>query len=189
MKKSSVHYLAYGSNLHPARLEARLGPVTCLGKVALPGWRLCFDKRGSDGSAKANLRAAPGTGQVAWGAVFRLNRAQYAELDRFEGAGRGYETFWLDLMLAGREQAALTYLSPSHWLTDNTQPYDWYRDLVLAGARYHEFPKDYCAAIARIPAVEDSDTKRAARQNSLLGSTGCAGRGDREEDEKQARKP
>ncbi|TVQ37246.1 MAG: gamma-glutamylcyclotransferase [Wenzhouxiangella sp.] len=172
MSRQALHYLAYGSNLHPARLEARLGRVECLGRVRLPGWRLCFDKRGSDRSAKANLRAAPGTGQVAWGAVFRLNRAQYVELDRFEGVGRGYETFWLDLVLEGREQPALTYLSPSHWRTDNSKPYDWYRDLVLAGARYHNFPEDYCAAIARVPAVEDPDTKRAARQNSLLGSMG-----------------
>ena len=168
--KSSVHYLTYGSNLHPARLEARLGPVKCLGKVALPGWRLCFDKRGSDGSAKANLRAAPGSQHQAWGAFFELDRSQYIALDQFEGAGRGYESFWLDLTLDGREQAALTYLSPSHWNATGARPYDWYRDLVLAGARYHGFPEAYCAAVAGVLVVRDPDRKRARRQQALLGS-------------------
>ena len=178
MKPTTIHYLAYGSNLHPARLEARLGPVQCLGKVALPGWRLCFDKRGSDGSTKANLRAAPASQHQAWGAVFELDRSQYITLDRFEGVGRGYETFWLDLVLDRREQPALTYLSPSHWRATDSKPYDWYRDLVLAGARYHDFPEAYCAAVAAVPVVSDPDRKRAARQKALLGKIGCAGSGE-----------
>jgi len=177
LKKAVIHYLAYGSNLHPARLEARLGPVKSLGKVALPGWRLCFDKRGSDGSAKANLRAAPGSQHQAWGALFELDRTQYIALDQFEGVGRGYETFWLDLTLNDREQPALTYLSPSHWRATEAKPYAWYRDLVLAGARYHGFPEAYCAAIAAVPAEADPDRKRARRQQALLGSMAARGEG------------
>jgi len=164
----TFHYLAYGSNLHPLRLCDRVGPVECLGSVCLPGWRLCFDKRGSDGSAKANLRAAPDSNHQAWAAVFRLERRQYARLDRYEGCGRGYETFWLDLTLDGRETPVLTYLTPSHWQSAQAKPYRWYRDLVLAGARFHQFPSAVIEALNRIDTMADPDPERADRQRLLL---------------------
>lgn len=161
-------YLAYGSNLHPLRLSERLGPVECLGRVALPGWKLTFDKRGSDGSAKANLRAAPGTGHEAWGALFRLDRRQYVTLDRFEGVGRGYETFWLDLLVDGRESSVLTYLSPSHWQLSDGVPHDWYLQLVTLGARYHDFPAGFVKQLDSQVSRPDPDPGRARRHKDLL---------------------
>jgi len=167
-----IVYLAYGSNLHPARLANRIGPVADLGSIRLPGWRLVFDKRGSDGSAKANLRAAPGTEQVAWGALFELDRQQYARLDRFEGAGRGYDAFWLDIEVDGVGAEAVTYLSPGHWRTAHARPWSWYRDLVLAGARYHRFPADVIGRLQSIAVLEDPDRERAARHYRLLDTLG-----------------
>lgn len=166
-------YLAYGSNLHPLRLGERVGSVECLGKVCLPGWKLVFDKRGSDGSAKANLRAAPGTGHEAWGALFRLHRRQYAILDRFEGVGRGYETFWLDLVVDGRETPVLTYLSPSHWQLTDGLPHDWYLQLVAIGARFHDLPKAVFDQLADQPASPDPDPQRASRHRRLLARLGA----------------
>jgi len=164
----SFYYLAYGSNLHPLRLSERVGPLESLGKVGLPGWRLCFDKRGSDGSAKANLRAAPGSDHLAWGALFRLDRSQYRVLDGFEGCGRGYETFWLDLPFDGREIEVLTYLTPSHWRLTRGVPHDWYRELVHLGARYHGFPESVQQAIAAVPAARDPDPERAETHWRLI---------------------
>jgi gamma-glutamylcyclotransferase len=162
------HYLAYGSNLHPLRLSERVGPVECLGKVHLPGWRLCFDKRGSDGSAKANLRAAPDSSHQAWGAVFRLQRRQYVALDRFEGCGRGYETFWLDLMIDGSETPVLTYLTPSHWQSSQSRPYDWYLAFVMAGARFHQFPTAAIEDLGKVESIADPDEARAHQQRLLI---------------------
>ena len=168
MSDDTFHYLAYGSNLHPLRLSERVGSVECLGRVCLSGWRLCFDKRGSDGSAKANLRAAPDSDRQAWGAIFRLQRQQYATLDRFEGCGRGYETFWLDLTIDGKLASVLTYLTPSHWQTGAARPYDWYRQLIVIGAQYHGFPANAIDTIAATPAIPDPDIDRARRQASLI---------------------
>lgn len=162
------YYLAYGSNLHPVRLSERVGSLECLGKIRLPGWRLCFDKRGSDGSAKANLRAAPGSAHEAWGALFRLQRGQYGTLDYFEGCGRGYETFWLDLTFGQQEIEVLTYLTPSHWRVDQGIAHDWYRDLVYLGARYHGIPEPVQQEIAAVPAAPDPDPDRAERHRQLI---------------------
>lgn len=163
-----MFYLAYGSNLHPGRLIERLGPVECLGRVRLPGWRLVFDKRGSDGSAKANLRACPGTVHEAWGAVFELQPAQYSMLDHFEGAGRGYDSFVLDLKLEGQTIEVVTYLTPGHWRSESARPWSWYRDLVLAGARYHRFPSSIIKALQQLPTLEDPDPERVRIHHRLL---------------------
>jgi len=161
-------YLAYGSNLHPQRLIERLGPAECIGKICLPGWKLVFDKRGSDGSAKANLRAAPGSGTEAWGALFELDQKQYSILDRFEGAGRGYDSFIFDLSVDGRQVEAVTYLTPGHWRSDTARPWSWYRDLVLAGARHHQFPRQVISELQALEVLQDPDPERADRHQTLL---------------------
>ncbi len=163
-------YLAYGSNLHPQRLIERVGPVGLRGAVCLPGWRLSFDKRGSDGSAKANLRAAPGGEHQAFGAVFELDRSQYGQLDRFEGAGRGYDSFFLDVLLDGQVVEAVTYLSPAHWQSRSARPWGWYRDLVLAGARFHRFPRAAIDQLTTLSVLDDPDPARAALHRKLLKS-------------------
>ncbi len=156
----SLLYLAYGSNLHPRRLRERIGEIKLAGVVELPGWRLCFDKRGADGSAKANLRPAPGSDQVAWAAAYRVQPNQLPALDRFEGCGGGYETFRFDVSVQGRWQPALAYLTPSHWTTESMRPYDWYRALIVAGAGYLGLPAAYVASIRAFPVIIDPDTGR-----------------------------
>jgi hypothetical protein len=161
-------YLAYGSNLHPARLEARVGPVDCLGALALPGWMLRFDKRGADGSSKANLRAAPGSDETAWAVAYRLHRSQYRTLDRFEGCGSGYESFFIRISIGDRNHDALAYLAPSHWIANAMRPFDWYLRLVMEGARFHEFPAGYIERIESTPSIEDHDAERARRHLSQI---------------------
>ena len=156
----SLLYLAYGSNLHPRRLRERIGDVELVGVVELPGWRLCFDKRGADGSAKANLRPVPGSDFAAWAAVYRVLPEQLPALDRFEGCGGGYETFRFDVCLKGDWQPALAYLTPSHWTTESMRPYDWYRALILAGAAYLDLPITYAEWIAASPVIIDTDSDR-----------------------------
>jgi len=79
-------YFAYGSNLSSARLRARLEEVEVVGPAVLAEHRLALDKRGHDGSAKANVVRHPG--ERVWGVVYELATAHVEVLDRFEG---GYE--------------------------------------------------------------------------------------------------
>lgn len=153
-------YLAYGSNLHPRRITSRIGDAQFLDVIRLPGWRLVFDKRGADASAKANLRPAPGSEHVAWAAAYAIPRSKLAGLDQFEGCGRGYETFLMDVLVDNQSVAAHVYLTPSHWTSVSMCPFDWYLELVLAGARWHDFPQAYIESIARQTVVEDADRNR-----------------------------
>ena len=163
----SLLYLAYGSNLHPRRLRERIGEVELAGVVELPGWRLCFDKRGADGSAKANLRPAPGSDYCAWAAIYRVRPEQMPALDRFEGCGGGYETFRFDVPVEGRWQAALAYLTPSHWTSDSMRPYDWYQALILAGAAWLRLPEVYIESLAASPVIVDPDAGRRRARLAL----------------------
>jgi hypothetical protein len=52
-----LHYLAYGSNLHPIRLRQRVNSARLIATLSLPGYRVLFNKRGQDLSAKCNLVA------------------------------------------------------------------------------------------------------------------------------------
>ncbi|NBB92560.1 MAG: gamma-glutamylcyclotransferase [Gammaproteobacteria bacterium] len=157
-------YLAYGSNLHPRRLEARIGAVELLGVVTLPGWMMRFDKRGGDGSAKANLHAAPGSDRIARAAAYRVRSEQVGRLDVFEGCGRGYETMLMTIRVAGKERSAFTYLTPSQWVSRDLLPFDWYVDLIVGGARFHGFDQAYVREISQHDACEDPDHERARRE-------------------------
>ncbi|MCP5198533.1 MAG: gamma-glutamylcyclotransferase [Gammaproteobacteria bacterium] len=156
-------YLAYGSNLLSARLAARVGAVEVIARATLPGYTLRFNKRGRDGSGKCTLVAQAGA--TAYGVVYALPIAARGELDRIEGLGRGYEATHVKVPTVGE---CYVYLAQDGWTDDALAPYDWYRDLVVAGAREHGLPAAYVAAIAAVAARPDPDAARAADHRALI---------------------
>ena len=158
-----LHYLAYGSNLHPLRLEARI-PARLLGAVRLRHWRLRFHKVGADGSGKCDLVAEPGA--CAYGAVYAIEAGHKPRLDAVEG--EGYATRELEVELDGRRLAAFAYVARPGWIDPGAVPHRWYRQLVLWGALHHRFPARYVEAIAGIPARQDAALSRRRRHQALL---------------------
>lgn len=159
----TLNYLAYGSNLWPPRLAARVTILATLGPVALPGQALAFTKRGADGSGKCHLVRMPAG--TAWGVVYRMPAQDKPVLDRIEGVGHGYEVVQVDLANHG---ACFVYQALATALDMRLEPFDWYRDYVLAGARHHRLPSDYIEVIARTPTVPDPDAARAAQNRACL---------------------
>jgi len=47
-------------------------------------------------------------------------------------------------------------------------PFDWYKALVIEGAKYHKFPAAYLAAIEAVPSLADPDSDRAATNWALI---------------------
>ena len=154
---TTLHYLAYGSNLYPPRLAARIPIVAVVGVVELPGWALAFNKRGSDGSAKCNLHCRDGA--LAYGVIYRIAAVDRATLDRIEGAGRGYDVDALTLAPHGE---CCFYRATADAIDESLRPFDWYRAYVLAGARHHALPQCYLDQIAAVLTVIDSDARRRA---------------------------
>jgi len=162
---NTIHYLAYGSNLHPARIGERLGPITSLGKTELTGWGLRYHKSSADGSGKCNLVME--STEVAYGAVYEISCADKDRLDIIEGVGNGYRDVRIELPLFGDVWVYLA--EPSH-IDDELTPYDWYHAFVVHGARHHQFPENYIAEISNVVSVRDRDEQRRSRNLAILES-------------------
>lgn len=150
-------YAAYGSNLHPLRLVERCPSAEAVGVSTLSGWQLRFNKHGRDESGKANI--ITGNGEV-YLSVYELSDEDRPVLDTIEGPG--YEARSIELEGFG---TCFTYVATALGTLD---PFDWYKDLVLAGARFHRFPDRYLAELDAFPATTDPDPGRSQRNRALL---------------------
>lgn len=161
-------YLAYGSNLHPLRLVERVPSARPIRVVSLPGRSVYFHKRSDvDCSAKCNLVEAAES-DPAYGVLYEIAAEHKPALDAVEGLWSGYEEVGIRILVEGETLEPFVYLAqPSH-IDSSLRPYDWYKAMVLAGARYHGLPKDYVAALSSTPSVPDPDPERAAENEVLL---------------------
>ena len=159
-------YLAYGSNLHPARLTQRLPSARPVRTVALDGYRLAFRKRGGDSSAKCDLVRTDDPADRAYGVVYRVDPREKCLLDACEGPG--YADSEIEVACTEGPLACFTYLARSEYVDERLRPFRWYRALVLAGARHFGLPDAYVEQIRRIPAGEDPDADRRRVHHRLL---------------------
>jgi len=164
---ATIRYLAYGSNLHPERLRRRTSSAVLLTTWELTGWRLSFDKRGFDGSAKATIAATDDDRDLVHAAIFELSLDEKPALDRIEGVNRGYHAHVLSLPDLGEVH---TYKADTEFQDGSLVPFRWYRDLVLHGARFHGFPRAYVDDIAAVPVIEDSDDARQREHDDILAA-------------------
>jgi hypothetical protein len=137
-----------------------------------PDRTLSFCKRSVDGSAKATL--VPALGSRAFGAVYRIDESEKALLDRAEGLGQGYDELWQGLPLSEGVVRSFLYAAADDYVDRSLKPYHWYKELVLAGARFHDLPAAYIAGIEAIDSVDDPNPDRRAKNEALLQSCGSA---------------
>lgn len=135
-----ARYFAYGSNLLRARMRQRVPRAAAAGVACLDGFRLTWDKRGSDRSGKANLRRAAG-GRV-WGVIYALPDEDWPQLDACE---TGYERLVVPVRRGGAPLLAETYASTQ--LT-RVAPFSWYQRLVAEGAREQGLPEEWLRFLA-----------------------------------------
>ena len=151
-----MRYAAYGSNLHPLRLAERIASARLVTTAFLPDWSLRFHKRSIDESGKCSI--FPG-GDGIHVAIFDISAADKRILDRIEGLGAGYSEVVLSIPELGD---CASYVAERSHIDASLIPYDWYRELVLAGARFHDFPADYVDRIRSFPGRPDPDPDRRA---------------------------
>lgn len=144
----SALYFAYGSNLSLARMRERIAGAEPLGAARLVGFCLRLDKRGADGSGKANL--GDDASQSVWGALYRIDANEWPRLDAFEP---DYERFEVEVEWRGGARRAQTYRS--HRLTPDAVPFAWYKRLLVEGARAHALPEAWIRRLERLPERSD----------------------------------
>ena len=154
-------YFGYGSNMPKVRIEQRLGPVERLGTAFLTGYTLRFHKRSKrDGSGKCDAFRTDNPDDRLWGVVDRLSDEQFAKLDSYEGPG--YVRTTVPVTLSNQTVEAGLYVAKPQAVSPGLPPFDWYKELVLMGARELQLPIGYIEAIEAAHAVPDPDPERAA---------------------------
>jgi gamma-glutamylcyclotransferase len=156
---------AYGSNMLRARVRERVSSARPVGTACLPGFSLRWHKVSVDGSGKCDVVEDATPGACVWGVIFAIESEQKDLLDKAEGLGNGYGNREVSVILGGATLTAQAYFATR---TDPAyRPYDWYRALVVAGAREHALPPDYVAVLEAQPCTVDVNEERR-RKNLLL---------------------
>ncbi len=163
------YYFAYGSNLHPIRIQERLGWVELYSTGQLEYAELLFNKAARDGSGKGNIRLTEEAAQKVYGAVYTISKKQERRLDKFEALGRGYQKIDREIVLDnGNRISCFTYQAMPKY-TDNTSvPYEWYKNLVVVGAEFLGFPEDYVRDLKTTETIPDKNRKRSSRNDRLI---------------------
>jgi gamma-glutamylcyclotransferase len=163
-----IHYFAYGSNLHPVRLMERVPSANLVAAVELNNHHLTFHKKSHDGSSKCNILDTGSGSNSVHGAIYELDPAHKSALDGFEGKGFGYLDNQISLQHQGREYNCFTYLAQESHIVDDLRPYHWYKNLVVLGARYLQFPDTYISSIESVESVEDPHEERRKEHELLI---------------------
>ena len=150
-------------------MRERTPSARAIGPAVLRGFVLRWNKRSTrDGPASAASRSRPE--DLVWGVKYEVNAEDKNAIDRFEGLGAGYEERRVVVEFDGGPVEAW-----AHYATDidpTIKPYDWYRDLVIGGAREHSLPEVYIRELEAVPVMEDADRERAGKMRALLAKMG-----------------
>jgi len=159
---SKLLYFAYGSNLHPNWLRNRVQSAEPISNVSIKNWRLYFNKLSKDGSAKCNIIQTNSSDDIVHGVIYQFNSNEKKELDTAEG---GYIP---EMMQFGKFDNVLVYIAKKEKINDNLLPYTWYKDIVIAGAQYHNLPEEYIEIIKPFKATIDPDQEYEEKQRSIV---------------------
>lgn len=165
--KKLTQYFAYGSNLHPARLENRIGRCSRGTRVFLHGARLTFNKRGMDGSGKCNIDFTDSKTDTVIGVLYEVSARQRKLLDDWEAVSCGYTPLKIQVERNTQPVDAFTYRAEEEHIEQGLQPFDWYKRFVVLGASWFDFPEDYLHQLEQQPSIPDHDPDRV-RQNAIL---------------------
>lgn len=129
------------------------------------GWQLKFHKRGQDSSAKCNIIQTGKTADVVYGAIYEMLASEKNKLDKVEGLNAGYSLTHIEIAEQG---TAFFYEADEKYIDNDLLPFAWYKELVVAGGRFHVFPETYLAQINRVNAIPDFDEARHHHHMAIL---------------------
>ncbi|MCJ8169170.1 gamma-glutamylcyclotransferase family protein [Atopomonas sediminilitoris] len=150
----SRYYFAYGSNMNPARMQARGLRFDQAELGRLSGYALCFNKRAHDrdGYAYANVRHA--RGEVVQGVLYRLcDGHEISKMDPFEGTPVFYSREVMPIETAAGIQPSWVYFANPAMRAEGLLPAHGYMQHLLAGKPF--LSDDYWAALAALPTQPD----------------------------------
>ncbi len=160
-------YFSYGSNLSSKRLLARVPSARKVACGWLAGHQLRFHKKSElDGSAKCDAFETGNPADRVHGVVFRIDRSEKPILDEKEGLGYGYAQKQVEICQNNGDRIQ-TFTYYALLINDQLQPFDWYLEHVIHGAREHDLPTNYVNRLKQITAVPDPDIRRRNQELAI----------------------
>ncbi len=162
-------YFAYGSNMLLERLQKRCKTANFLGVAVTHGYTLAFSKKSKiDGSGKATIARTANDDTALYGALFEIDLSERLSLDKFEGSDYDSEDeFVVRRVDNGEELTVTTYIARHEAMEKNLMPYDWYKQLIVAGAWQGKLPDSYFACLKTIESIPDPCPERTKRKEAL----------------------
>jgi len=157
-------YAAYGSNLHPIRLNQRVPSAKLVATSRVSGFGLRFHKRSMDGSGKCDIVETEGEIFVA---IYDVPLDDKPLLDKVEGLGIGYDEIQISVPGLG---CCWTYAAAESHIDEKLIPYSWYKELVVLGCEFNSFPDEYVQRIRQIAERRDPDGQRHDENPQLARS-------------------
>lgn len=167
---SKLHYFAYGSNLHPIRLQERVPSAEVIGVVKVEGRKLTFSKKSKDLSGKCSFYESGNLNDVVYGVLYEFDSSDKQKLDSAEGKGYGYNEKHVSFELNDKAYTPFTYVADHEHLDSSLAPYEWYKQFVVEGAKYHSMPDEYVACLEGVAAIPDPNVERNKENMARLSA-------------------
>jgi hypothetical protein len=124
-----------------------------------------FSKKSNDGSGKATLVSHSNAIHTP-GVLFEIDAGERCALDKFEGAGKGYDRIdESSVTINGESVNASTYIASAR--QSDLRPFDWYLAVVIAGALEHQLGGVHLNLLRATPYSIDEDVTRKTRAAAL----------------------
>ena len=125
-------------------------------------------KIGGDGSSKADAFHTGDKLDIVYGAVWKILESEKHILDKCEQLGHGYDQVSFELELLDGTLTAFSYVAGSTYIDHKLSPFCWYKALIVAGAKEHNFPAEYVSKIESWPSIRDTDDERRTKHENLI---------------------
>lgn len=161
-----MRYFAYGSNMFLPKLHAVTPSAVFYATGFLSGHVLRFNKRSTDGSGKANIIPTGNNDDRVWGVIFVIDDEEGDDLTASEV---GYAPVEVQVHTANGPLSVRTYTSLRQNVDNSLNPYTWYKEYVLRGARFYKIDEEYVrVSILPIDATNDQNADRANERLLIL---------------------
>jgi hypothetical protein len=117
-----------------------------------------------DCSGKADAFYTGRDSDEVWGVIVDVPDEQREALDKAEGLGNGYDDRRVTVYDVGEmPHDVIAYVAEDSAIDPHLRPYDWYKALVVNGARAHGLPAWYVAHVVGVEEIVDTKESRPGR--------------------------
>lgn len=131
-------YFAYGSNVSIVQMLKRCPTAKVVGVDYITHYALRFNKKGIDGTGKANVEEH--LNSRVHGVVYVLSPSTVAQLDQYEGEGEHYHR--VPVVTASGKECEMYVADPKH-INNKLHPSEEYKETITRGFSFLAIPTKY----------------------------------------------